>query len=74
MAEKGSGGFKHLLFASQVGINIVVATFVGFFMGKGLDMLFNTRPYLTVTFLILGIISGFVELFRTAKRELSKDD
>jgi ATP synthase protein I len=51
-----------------------VATFVGFFIGKGLDMLFNTGPYLTVTFLVLGIISGFIELFRIAKRELSKDD
>ncbi|MBF0556775.1 MAG: AtpZ/AtpI family protein [Nitrospirae bacterium] len=74
MAEKGPGGFKHLVFASQVGINIVVATFVGFFIGKGLDMLFKTGPYLTITFLILGIISGFVELFRTAKKELGKDD
>ncbi|KWT91813.1 AtpZ/AtpI family protein [Candidatus Magnetominusculus xianensis] len=74
MAEKGTGGFKHLLFASQVGVNLVVATFVGFFIGKGLDILFNTRPYLTVTFLIFGIISGFIELFRTAARELKKDD
>ncbi|MBF0516139.1 MAG: AtpZ/AtpI family protein [Nitrospirae bacterium] len=74
MADKGKGGFKHLLFASQVGINLVVATFVGFFMGKGLDMLFHTGPYLTVTFLIFGIISGFIELFRVARKELTKDD
>ena len=74
MAPKDSPGFRHLLFAGMIGINLVVATFIGFFIGKGLDMLFDTQPYLTITFLILGIISGFIELFRMAIKELGKDD
>ncbi|MBF0320244.1 MAG: AtpZ/AtpI family protein [Nitrospirae bacterium] len=69
-----SQGFKHLLFAGMIGVNLVVATFIGFFIGKWLDRLFGTQPYLTITFLILGIISGFIELFRLALKELGKSD
>ena len=61
--------YKQLLDASSVGIYLVVATFVGLAMGYGLDKLFGTSPYLTVIFLILGIIAGFRELIRVAKKQ-----
>ncbi|MBF0541280.1 MAG: AtpZ/AtpI family protein [Nitrospirae bacterium] len=59
---------KQLLSASQVGIQIVISTFVGLAMGYGLDKLFGTAPILMLIFLTLGIIAGFVELFRTVKK------
>lgn len=62
--------FKQLLEASSVGIYLVVSTFVGLAIGYGLDKLFNTSPYLTIIFLIVGITAGFVELFRVAKRAM----
>ncbi len=61
--------FKQLLEASSVGIHLVVSTFVGFAIGYGLDKLFGTSPYLTVIFLIVGIIAGFMELVRIAKKQ-----
>lgn len=61
--------YKQLLDASSVGIYLVVATFAGLAMGYGLDKLFGTSPYLTVIFLILGIIAGFRELIRVAKKQ-----
>ncbi len=61
--------FKQLLEASSVGIHLVVSTFVGFAIGYGLDKLFGTSPYLTVIFLITGIIAGFRELIRIAKKQ-----
>jgi ATP synthase protein I len=61
--------FKQLLEASSVGIHLVVSTFVGFAIGYGLDKLFGTSPYLTVIFLIIGIIAGFRELIRIAKKQ-----
>ncbi len=45
-----------------------VSTFVGYAIGYLLDKLFHTH-FLYIVFLILGIISGFVSLFR----ELSSD-
>jgi ATP synthase protein I len=61
--------FKQLMQASTIGINLVLSTFVGLAMGYGLDKLFNTSPWLTLIFLILGIIAGFRELLRIANRQ-----
>lgn len=65
---------RQLLDASQVGLNLVVATFVGFFIGRLLDAFFKTSPYLTVIFLFLGIIAGFRELYRAAKKTFYEDE
>lgn len=54
--------------ASTVGIHLVVSMFVGLLIGYGLDKLFNTFPYLSIVFFILGIIAGFREVFRIAKK------
>jgi ATP synthase protein I len=67
MAEKPL--FKQLMQASTIGINLVLSTFVGLAIGYGLDSLFNTSPWLTIIFLILGIIAGFRELLRIANRQ-----
>ncbi len=66
--------WKDLLEASTAPLNLVVSTFVGLAIGYGLDSLFNTSPYLTIIFLILGIISGFRDLFRFARRQTKKDE
>jgi F0F1-type ATP synthase assembly protein I len=44
-----------------------IATFIGYAMGYGLDMLFHTM-WIRYVFLLLGSIAGFIELIR----ELSK--
>jgi len=67
MAEKPF--FRQLLQASTVGINLVLSTFVGLAIGYGLDSLFHSSPWLTIIFLILGIIAGFRELLRMAKKQ-----
>ena len=51
---------------------MVISTFVGLALGYGIDRLFNTSPWFTIIFLILGIVSGFRELVRLARRT-SKD-
>ncbi len=72
MAEKPL--FKQLLEASTVGLNLVLATFVGLGMGYGLDYAmdkwfgWHTSPWFTVIFLLIGIIAGFRELIRIAKK------
>lgn len=78
MAEKSL--FKQLLEASTVGLNLVLATAVGLAMGYGIDYAMDkwfglhTRPWFTIIFLILGIISGFRDLFRIAKRSENESD
>ena len=59
--------------ASIVGIQFPVAMALGYFWGKWMDGLFGTQPWLTIIFFILGLIAGFVNLFRitmsTAREE-----
>lgn len=61
--------FKNFLRASTVGLNLVFSTFIGLAMGYGLDKLFGTGPWLMIFFTILGIVAGFRELVRMAKRQ-----
>ena len=61
--------FGQLLDASSVGINLVASTFVGLAMGYGLDKLFGTSPYLLVIFLVIGLVSGFWNLVKIAKKQ-----
>ncbi len=69
MSEKKDEGspLKQLLLASAVGLQFVFATFIGFAIGYGLDSLLGTR-FLKWIFLVFGLIAGFRELFRFARK------
>jgi ATP synthase protein I len=61
---------RDFLKAWTVGLNLVISTFVGLAIGYFLDKLFTvTFPWLTIIFLMLGIVSGFRDLVRMAKRQ-----
>lgn len=71
---------KNLWAASTVGLNFVLSTTVGYFMGRGIDYLmkkwfdWDSAPWFTIIFLILGIVTGFRELFRIAKKLQNESD
>ena len=50
-----------------VGIEMGVSIAVGYAMGTWLDNYFETKPWLTFIFLMLGVAAGFRTLFRLAK-------
>ena len=58
--------YSNLLELSSIGINLAVSIFVGLGIGLFLDKLFNTKPFLMIVFLFIGIIAGFVNIFRIA--------
>uniref|UniRef100_I2PYD4 Putative F0F1-ATPase subunit n=1 Tax=Desulfovibrio sp. U5L TaxID=596152 RepID=I2PYD4_9BACT len=64
--------------ASVVGLNLVSATFVGLFIGWWLDKWLDTKPWLLLTFLVLGIVAGFknvmVEVKKIQKADASHQD
>jgi ATP synthase protein I len=66
-------GLKDFLYASSVGIHFVLCTIVGLAMGYFLDGYFDTFPYLSVFFFIVGLSAGVKELLRIAKKERMKD-
>ncbi len=67
--------YRLLGVASLIGINLVVCIFAGFAIGYWvLDKFFNTYPWFTIIFFILGMIAGFRYLFRIALKAGSNMD
>jgi ATP synthase protein I len=56
--------YKDIGWASSLGLTLVFSTVIGFVIGIGLDKLFNTSPIFTLTFLVLGIVSGFYTIIK----------
>jgi len=75
-SEKGQKGelLRFLGVASTVGINLVASTFIGFAIGYWLiDGHLGTFPWFTMIFTLLGIASGFLYLFKIARRAGEKN-
>ena len=51
---------------------MVAATFIGLAMGHYLDKWLDTGPWLTLIFLLLGIVAGFRNIFILTSRELRR--
>ena len=68
MEKQTKGLFGQLAKVSIIGIEMVVSTFVGLIMGIYLDKYFETKPLLTVVFLMVGISAGFLNVFREIKK------
>jgi ATP synthase protein I len=64
MKEDTKKSLKLVGLASTLGLTIVIATFIGLAVGLWLDRVFNTSPWLTVIFLVVGIIAGFRNFYR----------
>lgn len=64
MKEDTKKALKLVGLASTLGLTIVIATFIGLALGLWLDKVFNTSPWLTVIFLVLGIVAGFRNFYR----------
>jgi ATP synthase protein I len=50
--------------ASTVGLTLVLSTVIGLAIGIWLDRVFNTGPWLTLVFLVVGIVAGFRNFYR----------
>ncbi len=49
---------------SSAGIQFPVSIGIGYLIGKYLDKWFNTYPYFTVIFSIMGVAAAFLNIFR----------
>ena len=60
--------------AASVGLELSLATVIGWAIGNYLDGEFGTEPYLMLIFLVLGITAGFKGVIRIAKQANRDDD
>jgi len=60
--------FKGLAMLSQIGITVVVCIAIGFFLGRWLDGLLGTSPWLFLVFLLFGIGAAFKAVYDIASK------
>jgi ATP synthase protein I len=63
MQEDRKKLYKRGIRYSAVGLEMGFSVAIGVVIGYGLDRYFQTKPWLTLIFLILGVIAGFRSLF-----------
>jgi ATP synthase protein I len=71
--KKNNQHFESLGIASVMGLQLVSGVVVGFAMGYYLDKFFETKPWLTLIFLVFGIIAGYKNMFREMQRIQKKE-
>ncbi|MBI5043792.1 MAG: AtpZ/AtpI family protein [Nitrospirae bacterium] len=74
MKEEEKNLLKTFAMLSTLGFTIVFATLIGLAIGLYLDSKFNTSPWLTIIFLLLGIAAGFYKVIQVAMKEAKKKE
>jgi ATP synthase protein I len=74
MSEDKRQLFRSLGFLSGIGISMVAASFIGLYIGITLDGWLDTKPWMTVIWLVVGIVAGFRNIFIMTRRALREQD
>ena len=59
MKKDTKRALRELAYYSSLGLSVSLAIFIGLAVGVILDRYFETTPWCTLIFLVLGIIAGF---------------
>ena len=59
MDRETKRAIRDLAYFSSIGFAVALSIFIGLFVGIYLDRRFETQPWLTLIFLVLGIAAGF---------------
>ena len=66
--EKKSGSsFRGVGAAAALSAQLILSIMVGFLVGRWMDGVFHTAPWLTVIGVLLGIVAGFIGLFHLSR-------
>lgn len=60
--------FRKLAEVSSVGLILPSSIAVGLFLGYMLDKWLGTAPWMLLIFLVLGVVSGLLSLYRAMKK------
>ena len=68
MKRETRRSIKELAYYSSLGLSVVLAIVIGLAIGVYLDRRFDSSPWCTLVFLILGIVAGFRNLALAMKK------
>ncbi len=71
--KKDTGWLKRIVSLSALGMTLVIATMMGFGIGYYLDSKFGTKPWLTLAFFFVGVVSGFYAVFKEVFKEVRRE-
>ena len=74
MAEDKRQLYKSLGFLSSIGISLIASILIGLAMGVYLDRWLDTTPMFTLIMLLIGVISGFRNIYILTARELKRQE
>ena len=72
MPENGKDSVRLFSRTAGLGFFMVGSVVGGYLVGSSLDSYLGTSPYLLLVFLLLGIVGGFLEFYRTIKNLVSE--
>lgn len=73
MRKEDKKTLMQAVMASTIGYQVAFAPFIGIAIGVFLDTKLGTFPYLTLLFLIFGVIAGGLNYYRFAKQQQEED-
>ena len=59
MEKETKRSLRELAYYSSLGLSVALSIFIGLAVGVYLDRRFETSPWFTLIFLVIGIIAGF---------------
>ena len=59
MEKETKRSLRELAYYSSLGLSVALSIFIGLAVGIYLDRRFETSPWFTLIFLVIGIIAGF---------------
>ncbi len=65
--------FKNLALVSQIGISMIIPIIFGVYVGKWMDEKLGAGPIFLFIFIIIGIASSFVSIFKLVESEFGQD-
>ncbi|MCE5242745.1 MAG: AtpZ/AtpI family protein [Syntrophobacteraceae bacterium] len=73
MKDDNKKYLKQLVMASTLGFQVAFAIFIGLAFGVWLDTQVGTFPWLTLVFLVLGVVAGFLNYYRFAVKQQEEE-
>lgn len=65
--------FRSLISYSSLGLEMGLSVAIGIGIGYFLDSYFKTSPYLTIIFMLFGVVAAFKTIF-TLMRKIERED
>ena len=62
--------FKNLTLLTQIGLIFVISILFSIFLGSIIDNIFDTNNVLKIRFIIIGVVSGFVSVYKIIMKSM----